>query len=248
MKTSDLEIHSYHKLDKILYKLCRLVVEGQKSDKEKFGMVAAAVIDPDNNVVMGINLPADNDQRQHAERVAIDRYKEQHGDIPEGSIVVTTLSPCSEHMDERYGESCTDLLNNEGIKKVYAGYMDPTQEEEQRQFNIMETANASIRELCKGFADTFLELNEAWSAKYKRSINCSNPKGFSQRAHCQGRKKHNENFADGRNPQDKGDSKRHGVPTKASVSSLRKFAKSHSGRAAQLAHWMANMKSGKKKK
>ena len=56
-----------------------------------------------------------------------------------------------------------------------------------------------------------------------------------------------ENFADGKNPQDKGDSKRHGVPTKSSVSSLRKFAKSHSGRAAQLAHWMANMKSGKKK-
>lgn len=32
-------------------------------------------------------------------------------------------------------------------------------------------------------------LNEKWSDKYKRSINCSNPKGFSQRAHCQGRKK-----------------------------------------------------------
>jgi 8-oxo-dGTP pyrophosphatase MutT (NUDIX family) len=32
-------------------------------------------------------------------------------------------------------------------------------------------------------------LNEKWSAKYKRSINCNNPKGFSQRAHCQGRKK-----------------------------------------------------------
>lgn len=30
---------------------------------------------------------------------------------------------------------------------------------------------------------------EKWSDKYKRSINCSNPKGFSQRAHCQGRKK-----------------------------------------------------------
>lgn len=56
-----------------------------------------------------------------------------------------------------------------------------------------------------------------------------------------------ENFADNRNPQDKGDSKRYKVPTKGSVSSLRKFAKSHSGRAAQLAHWMANMKSGKKK-
>lgn len=33
------------------------------------------------------------------------------------------------------------------------------------------------------------ELNEKWSEKYKRSIDCSNPKGFSQKAHCQGRKK-----------------------------------------------------------
>ena len=57
-----------------------------------------------------------------------------------------------------------------------------------------------------------------------------------------------ENFADGRHPEDKGDSKRHHVPTKSSVSNLRKFAKNHSGRAAQLAHWMANMKSGKRKK
>ncbi len=30
---------------------------------------------------------------------------------------------------------------------------------------------------------------EAWSEKYKNSIDCNNPKGFSQRAHCQGRKK-----------------------------------------------------------
>jgi len=57
-----------------------------------------------------------------------------------------------------------------------------------------------------------------------------------------------ENFADGRNPQDKGDSKRHHVPTKSSVSNLRKFAKNHSGRAAQLAHWAANMKAGRAKK
>ena len=31
--------------------------------------------------------------------------------------------------------------------------------------------------------------NEEWSEKYKRSIDCNNPKGFSQRAHCQGKKK-----------------------------------------------------------
>ena len=35
-------------------------------------------------------------------------------------------------------------------------------------------------------------LAEAWSQKYKSSINCSHPKGFSQKAHCAGKKKHNE--------------------------------------------------------
>jgi FMN phosphatase YigB (HAD superfamily) len=55
-----------------------------------------------------------------------------------------------------------------------------------------------------------------------------------------------ENFADGKNPQDKGDSKRHGINTKASVSSLRKTAK-QGGRKGQLAHWLANMKSGRSK-
>lgn len=32
-------------------------------------------------------------------------------------------------------------------------------------------------------------VQEKWSSKYKSSINCSNPKGFSQKAHCAGRKK-----------------------------------------------------------
>ena len=31
-------------------------------------------------------------------------------------------------------------------------------------------------------------VSEAWSAKYKKSIDCDNPRGFSQKAHCRGRK------------------------------------------------------------
>lgn len=43
--------------------------------------------------------------------------------------------------------------------------------------------------------DTVTSVEEAWSEKYKKSINCSNPKGFSQKAHCAGRKKKvNENI------------------------------------------------------
>jgi hypothetical protein len=37
---------------------------------------------------------------------------------------------------------------------------------------------------------------EDWSKKYKNSINCSHPKGFSQKAHCAGKKKQNENIDD----------------------------------------------------
>ena len=40
------------------------------------------------------------------------------------------------------------------------------------------------------------KLEEAWSKKYKDSINCSNPKGFSQKAHCAGKKKTKENNYD----------------------------------------------------
>jgi len=37
-------------------------------------------------------------------------------------------------------------------------------------------------------------ITESWSQKYKNSINCSHPKGFSQKAHCAGKKKHNEDM------------------------------------------------------
>jgi GNAT superfamily N-acetyltransferase len=56
-----------------------------------------------------------------------------------------------------------------------------------------------------------------------------------------------ENFADGKKPGRKGLAKRMGVPTKASVTRLRQIAKSSSGEKARMAHWMANMKSGRKK-
>ena len=38
-------------------------------------------------------------------------------------------------------------------------------------------------------------ITEKWTKKYKKSINCSSPRGFSQKAHCAGRKK-NEGVAE----------------------------------------------------
>jgi hypothetical protein len=59
----------------------------------------------------------------------------------------------------------------------------------------------------------------------------------------------NENFADGRNPQDKGDSQRHGISKGTSIADLKKIRSSDSAspRKKQLAHWQINMRQGKKK-
>lgn len=60
-------------------------------------------------------------------------------------------------------------------------------------------AGVVMREFNKQFPQ-YMSLNpivfEEWSKKYKKSINCNNPKGFSQKAHCAGRKKHT-NVAEG---------------------------------------------------
>ena len=36
------------------------------------------------------------------------------------------------------------------------------------------------------------DVSERWTEKYKKSIDCKHPKGFSQKAHCAGRKKKSE--------------------------------------------------------
>jgi len=50
---------------------------------------------------------------------------------------------------------------------------------------------SSANSMLKGIQEDE-ELEEKWSEKYKKSIDCNNPKGFSQKAHCQGKKKKGE--------------------------------------------------------
>jgi hypothetical protein len=62
-----------------------------------------------------------------------------------------------------------------------------------------------------------------------------------------GNKDVEENFADGKKPGRKGLAKRSGVNCKQSISKLRSIAAHSSGERQRMAHWCANMKSGKKK-
>jgi pyrimidine deaminase RibD-like protein len=276
MRASDFEIRNYDKLDKILSRLCDMVVKGQESDKD-YGMVAAAVLDPDNQIVARLNRPGSDGKRIHAEHAAILDYTRKHGPIPNGSIILTTLSPCNEHMDERDGPSCTSVINNSNVKKVYCGYIDPTQEDESRHFNVMETSDRRIREQCKKFADTFLDhVHEdnteegmlGFLTTPTKVVNKVKPKPSAEemRKYFEKEKsleppkygselnqkpqqvftRGDENFDDGKHPEDKGDSARYGIPKHASISTLRKIAH-QGGRKGQLAHWQANMRSGRNK-
>ena len=211
---TDYEIRNYHKLDKLLKGLCDLVEKGQHANKD-YGMVAAGVLSLKYPYMTGLNRPGSNGKRIHAEHAVLEDFLKKYGEIPEGTVLLTTLSPCTKHLDERDGPSCSSLVERYGIKKVYCGYMDPTQVDDDRDYNLLETSNKEIHDKCKEFADTFLD-----------------------NVH--------ENFADGKHPEDKGDSARHGIPKHASISSLRKIAK-QGGRKGQLAHWQANMRSGRNK-
>lgn len=78
------------------------------------------------------------------------------------------------------------------------------------------------------------DLDEKWSQKYKKSIDCSNPKGFSQKAHCAGRKKtEDKNF---------------GIPDGATLAQLDDIAKNAKTKEKrQRAHYLRNMRRGQNK-
>lgn len=160
MRIEDFQIDNFDKLDKILIELCQLIHVGQKENPEYNGLVAACVLDNDNNIVQSTSYEQDG-KYVHAERAAINKYIKEIGPLEGGSIIVTTLSPCSKEMGDRYSKSCTDLINSTPIKKVYCGYSDPTQDDSNdylhKTFHVKVTRNKEIQSICKSFADKFLK-------------------------------------------------------------------------------------------
>lgn len=98
-----------------------------------------------------------------------------------------------------------------------------------------DSIDAMMQKVCKDHNLTGQKLHDEFVAKHHQW-----PDNWIK-------KQVEENFADGKNPGRKGLAKRSGVNTKASVSSLRNTAKHSSGEKARMAHWLANMKAGKKK-
>jgi hypothetical protein len=82
-----------------------------------------------------------------------------------------------------------------GTPIVDAGIKEPgLREHRQRISRLLEQVMLLERRVEQAHCPITEELREdyieeKWSQKYKRSINCASPQGFSQRAHCAGRKK-----------------------------------------------------------
>lgn len=155
-------IVDYSHFDKILVKLCRLISKGRSINPKLYGLVGAAIIDPDQNIIAR-TARFRNKKWSHAEREAILAYNNAFGEIPKNSILISTLSPCEEiHTDpapDRYGKSCTALINDTNIKFVYCGYLDPSQGDDQhdaRTFKLIASKNPDVAKLCKKYADKFL--------------------------------------------------------------------------------------------
>ena len=168
MKVSDFHIRNHEKLDHYLYKLCKELMFAKKVDPDLYGWVAAAVLDPRNRFIWAINIPAEDGDRIHAERAAITKYNDTYGDIPKGSIILTTLSPCNEFMNDREGDSCTDLINDSIVRKVYCGFIDPTQQQDNKRFALQQTKNDKIVDMCKKFASNFIPVDEGLT-EYKET-------------------------------------------------------------------------------
>ena len=106
-----------------------------------------------------------------------------------------------------------DVTEDEGYSKYYPGGKTPGLTSDVLNTiltNIGKKGMDDKREIPKNEFKKFKkketkeqdEVTEKWSEKYKKSIDCSNPKGFSQKAHCDGRKnkettEQKENFKGG---------------------------------------------------
>ena len=71
------------------------------------------------------------------------------------------------------------------ITEYVMQYVHPDVEKQLKKYEKRATGRARM-----GYAPGYMSYpyrvreGKKWSKKYKKSINCANPKGFSQKAHC----------------------------------------------------------------
>ena len=131
-------------------------------------------------------LPRDRMEKQY-DRKKDKNYDEFHKQNPMGMGPNVSRGKSDTNIDKHGNSRQTKKIS--GQLKNNPRFYDSSHEQWQRMQSRFKSKKNSAaagevaRKLNPGL------YSEGWSAKYKKSIDCNNPKGFSQKAHCQGRKK-----------------------------------------------------------
>ena len=121
------------------------------------------------------------------------RKKGQHRNSPNHSDLYTDENPKGTIHGLKFAtvqdaEKSVSKIKNSG--KSHAHKIQAAVAMEQRAREMGKSSQAAVyRKFINMMKKKTKKKNEGWSDKYKKSIDCNNPKGFSQKAHCAGRKK-----------------------------------------------------------
>ena len=121
------------------------------------------------------------------------RKKGQHRNSPNHSDLYTDENPKGTIHGLKFAtvkdaEKSVNKIKSSG--KSHAHKIQAAVAMEQRAREMGKTSEAAVyRKFINSMKKKTKRMNEGWSDKYKKSIDCNNPKGFSQKAHCAGKKK-----------------------------------------------------------
>ena len=143
------------------------------------------------NKLERLNPPKDDDGLDEAKRIP--RKKGQHKNSPSHSDLYTDENPKGTIKGLKFAtvkDAEASVRKIKGSGKSHAHKIQAAVAMEQRAREMGKKSAAGVyRSFINGMKKKTKKKNEGWSQKYKRSIDCNNPKGFSQKAHCAGKKK-----------------------------------------------------------
>ena len=121
------------------------------------------------------------------------RKKGQHRNSPSHSDLYTDENPKGTIKGLKFAtvkDAEKSVSKIKGSGKSHAHKIQAAVAMEQRAREMGKSSQAAVyRKFINKMKKKTKQRNEGWSDKYKKSIDCNNPKGFSQKAHCAGRKK-----------------------------------------------------------
>jgi hypothetical protein len=105
--------------------------------------------------------------------------------VEEGKVMIKLVDIILEEVDSDQKEMI------DGVIDMLNQVKDINNRKEMALDRLKDFKKQNIKINVKDFLQKsgLVSIDETWTKEYKKSINCNNPKGFSQRAHCAARRK-----------------------------------------------------------